>query len=122
MFNILQTTDIVSDQEYFTKHIGPDFSTDPANKFTQLQLEDGTKSVTTKIFKSFGTKASWNDFWNTLPDESKADKVMIEPPKEKIVRPEVEMLKEEVEVPEDDLISEPAPAITDTKKASKSKK
>lgn len=122
MFNILQTSDIVSDQEYFTKHIGSDFTTDPANKFTQLQLEDGTTSVTTKIFKTFGTKASWNDFWNTLPDDLKADKVIPATPKEKIVRPEVEMLKDEVEVPEDELISEPEPIIADTKKASKSKK
>lgn len=98
MFNILFTEDILNDKFYFSKSIGDTIPLDPAKKFEAVELEDGTKSVTTKIYKSFGTKQSMNAVWETI-DQEKIEDVdntvpEAEEPEVKIEKPEVLIIKE----------------------------
>jgi len=128
MFNILFTEDVLNDKFYFSKSIGDIIPLDPAGKFEAIELEDGTKSVITKIYRSFGTKQSMNAVWETIDPENAETNVNndtpeAEEPVNKVEKPETLIIKEvtaklESETPPADDIVMPDP-ITKTIKKTK---
>lgn len=121
MFNILITEDVINDQVYYSKCIANNFTTDPANKFKSVTLEDGTESVKTSIFKSFGTKIGLAELWNSIDETLKAESVIVEEPKPKEVKPEVELIQSLATENElDETLPEPEPI--EKPKAAKGKK
>lgn len=115
MFNILFTEDVLNDKFYFSKSIGDAIPVDPAKKFDAIELEDGTKSVITKIYRSFGTKQSMNAAWDSIDQANREDVVdntvpEADEPEVKIEKPEVLIIKEvtakleAAAIPADDIV------------------
>jgi hypothetical protein len=110
MFNILITEDVVNDKLYYSKCIADNFIIDPAAKFKSVTLEDGTESVRTSVFKSFGTKLRQSEFWNSIDESLKAEPVAVEVPKPKEIKPEVELIQTvATEVAVDETLPTPDP-------------
>jgi hypothetical protein len=125
MFNILITEDVVNDQVYYSKCVANNFTTDPAKKFKSVTLEDGTESVRTSIFKSFGTKLGQAELWNSIDETLKADSVIINTEDANLFptepNPVIELVQSIANDPElDETIPEPEPI--EKPKAAKGKK
>lgn len=124
--HILLTTDKLSGNYYYSKYSGnlKHIKHDPANKFKSIKLEDGTWSVVTTLYKSFGTVMSYKHAFNNLPNT-----VEVEP--KKVFRPNytnkiLEAVKHDITLDEPEtidteLIFEPTDTPAPVKKKTKGK-
>lgn len=118
---ILQTTDRISNNYYFTKFFGTQEEIseicDPAKQFKSIKLEDGTKSVVTDVYKEFGTKMSLTEVFNLLDNTIDVSKIVPEPEKVYVKR---EPIAPPVELDED--IVEPETFVAPKAKSTKRNK